>query len=55
MKFLVLIAVIYAIYNYSTLFSQAGSFLKNRKEKEQINPSDDDHDGEYVDYEEVED
>jgi len=53
MKFLVLFGVIYAIYKYSTLISQAGSLLKNRKEKEQINPSDDE--GEYVDYEEVDD
>ena len=51
MKFLVLFSVIYAIYKYSTLISQASSLLK--KKKEQIDLSDDD--GEYVDYEEVED
>jgi len=51
MKFLVLFGVIYAIYKYSTLISQASSLLKNKKEK--IDPSDDD--GEYVDFEEVED
>ena len=53
MKFLVLFSVIYAIYKYSTLISQASSLLK--KKKEQIKPLDDNDDGEYVDYEEVED
>lgn len=51
MKFLVLFGVIYAIYKYSTLISQASSLLRNKKE--QINPSDDE--GEYVDFEEVDD
>ena len=51
MKFLVLFSVIYAIYKYSTLISQASSLLK--KKKEEIKPLDDD--GEYVDYEEIDD
>ena len=51
MKFLVLFSVIYAIYKYSSLISQASSLLK--KKKEETKPLDDDE-GEYVDYEEIE-
>ena len=52
-KYLLLIGLIYMIVKYNTLKSNLSSMLQNQNQKINNNDQNNDSEGEYVDYEEV--
>jgi len=53
MKYLLIIALVYILFKYNTLKSQLSSLNQNAKSKINKNESNQDDEGEYIDYEEV--